>query len=142
LSSILVLRFAATGDVVRIIEHRKHGIVEVLYPASAPTALQHADYTIRAKLVIEKQRGAWGLLVDQRALPQFDDKLKAKMLTLYTYAIKKGMIGSARIVNNSLEALRLTEWLRTTELRTRVRFFTERKEAFDWLTDALRAASP
>jgi hypothetical protein len=123
---------------LQIVEHHRHRIVEVIYPTSALTALEHADYTIRIKLVIEKQRGVWGLLVDQRALPGLDQKLKAKMLALYSYAVKKGMARSARVVNGPAEALRLAEWLRTTELRSMLRFFTERREAYEWLHEALR----
>jgi hypothetical protein len=126
---------------LQIVEHRKQRIVEVIYPGVALTSLQHADYTIRIKLVIEKQRGAWGLLVDQRALSRLDDKLKDKMLALYTYALKKGMTRSARIVNTSVEALRLADWVRGTELRALLRVFTERREAYDWLSGALRADS-
>jgi hypothetical protein len=124
---------------LQIVEHRKQHIVEVIYPEASLTSLQHADYTIRIKLVMEKQRGAWGLLVDQRALARLDDKLKDKMLALYTYAVKKGMTRSARIVKSSVEALRLSDWMRGTELRSMLRVFTERKEAFDWLSSTLRA---
>jgi hypothetical protein len=128
-------------DVLRIVEHRNQHIVEVIYPKPALTALQHADYTIRIKQVIEKQHGAWGLLVDQRALSKLDEKLKDKTLTLYGYALKRGMTCSARIVNTSVEALRLADLVRRTELRSLLRVFTERKEAFDWLSATLRADS-
>jgi hypothetical protein len=124
---------------LQIVQHREQHIVEVIYPGAALTALQHADYTIRIKQIIEKQRGTWGLLVDQRAISRLDDKLKDKMLALYTYATKKGMTRSARIVNTSLEALRLADWVRGTELRSTLRVFTERQEAFDWLSAALRS---
>jgi hypothetical protein len=126
---------------LQIVEHRKQHIIEVVYPGAALTALQHADYTIRIKQVVEKQRGAWGLLVDQRALSRLDDKLKDKMLALYTFATKKGMTCSARLVNSSVEALRLSDWVRGTELRSMLRVFTERQEAFEWLSATLRAAS-
>ena len=126
---------------MRIVEHHDQCVVEVIYPVSALTALKHAEYTIRMKHVIERQRGAWGLLVDQRALSRLDERLKDKMLALYGYATKRGMTCSARIVNTSVEALRLADWVRDTELRSMLRVFTARKEALDWLMATLRADS-
>jgi hypothetical protein len=125
---------------LRIIEHEEPRIIEVVYPTAALTALGHADYTIRIKQVMEKQPGPWALLVDQRAVRRLDDKLKDKMLALYSYATKRGMIASARIVKSPTEVLRLTEMVRDGELKGRVRMFTERAEGWEWLRDELRAA--
>jgi hypothetical protein len=127
---------------VRIVEHEQPRIIEVVYPTAALTALGHADYTIRIKQAMEKQPGPWALLVDQRAVRRLDDKLKDKMLALYAFAAKRGMVASARIVKSPAEALRLTEMVRDGELKGRVRMFTERAEAWDWLREALRAAPP
>jgi hypothetical protein len=121
-----------------ILEHEDDHIVEVVYQPAPLTALEHADYTIKMKRMIEKQTGAWALLVDQRPLTRLDDKLKDKMLALYTYAIKRGMIRSARVVNSGKDALRLSEIIQDTEIKPILRIFTDRREAFDWLAAELR----
>jgi hypothetical protein len=123
---------------LKIREHHAARIIEVIYQASALTPLEHAAYTIKMKQTIEKQEGAWGLLVDQRPLTKLDDKLKEKMLALYGYALKRGMAFSARIVKSPRDALRLTEIIQDTELKPVVRIFNERKPAFDWLVESLR----
>jgi hypothetical protein len=125
---------------LEIVEHRIEHIVEVVYQAHALTAIEHAAYTIKMKQMLEKQRGPWGLLVDQRPLLKLDDKLKDKLLALYGYALKRGMAWSARVVRTPRDAQRLAEIVADEpELRARMRVFTSRREAFDWLRNSLRA---
>jgi hypothetical protein len=120
-----------------VVEYPDSRIIEVIYPSTI-TALDHAEYTIQMKQMIEKQSGAWGLLVDQRA-HRIDEKLKSKLLVLYGYAQSRGMKYSARIVNSSVEAIGLTELLRGTGLISRLRVFTDRNKGFDWLEDVLQS---
>jgi hypothetical protein len=115
----------------RIVQHRSDRIVEVVYP-EAISALDHADYTIQIKQLIDAQTSNWGLLVDQRA-HKIDEKLKGKMLALYGYAAKRRMVASARIVSSTLEQLRLSDLLRGTELKSLVRVFEQRGAAYEWL---------
>jgi hypothetical protein len=115
----------------RIVQHRGDHIVEVTYPDTI-SALDHADYTIQIKQVIDAQPATWGLLVDQRT-QRLDDKLKGKMLALYGYAMKRGMKASARVLGSSLEALRLADLVRGTTMKGVVRAFEERAEAYEWL---------
>jgi hypothetical protein len=124
----------------RIVQHRSDRIVEVVYPESI-SALDHADYTIQIKQLIDAQTTTWGLLVDQRA-HRIDDKLKGKMLALYGYAAKRRMLASARIVASTLEQLRLNDLLRGTELKALVRAFESRGDAYEWLRLTLGPPTP
>jgi hypothetical protein len=124
----------------RIVQHRSDRILEVVYP-DAISALDHADYTIQIKQLIDAQASQWGLLVDQRA-HKIDEKLKGKMLALYGYAAKKRMVASARIVSTTLEQLRLTDLLRDTELKSIVRVFEARGPAYEWLRTTVGPLPP
>jgi hypothetical protein len=124
----------------RIVQHRSDRIVEVVYPETI-TSLDHADYTIQMKQLIDAQTGSWGLLVDQRA-HRIDEKLKTKMLALYGYAAKKRMVASARIVGSTLEALRLSDVVRGTALKSLVRVFESRGDAYEWLRTTVGPAEP
>jgi hypothetical protein len=115
----------------RIVQHRSDRILEVVYPPTI-SSLDHADYTIQIKQVIDAQVQPWGLLVDQGA-HRIDDKLKGKVMALYGYAAKRKMVASARIVGSSLEQLRLSEMLRGSELKPLVRAFDARGDAYEWL---------
>lgn len=125
---------------MQIHEHKSRHIVEVTYRAAPVTALAHSTYTIKMKQIIEAQVGSWALLVDQRMLGHVDDKLKDKMLALYAFALRRGMVRSARVVRSHEDAQRLSEILHGTKLQPIVGVFTKRDEAFDWLIEALRAA--
>jgi hypothetical protein len=123
----------------KVVEHHADHIVEVIYPTSL-TPLDHAEYTIQMKQIIERQTVDWGLLVDQRALrAKFDDRLKDKLLALNSYAQKRRMIRSARVVNSPLDAVWLADLIRDTELKGILRVFTDRNEAFAWLKSTLGA---
>jgi hypothetical protein len=124
---------------LQIHQHKAQRIVEVTYKPVPVTALAHATYTIKMKQIIEDQDGAWALLVDQRLLDRVDDKLKDKMLALYAFAVRRGMLRSARVVRSHEDAQRLADILRGTNLQKIVGVFTKRQEAFDWLLDALAA---
>jgi hypothetical protein len=124
----------------RIVQHRSDRILEVVYP-DAISALDHADYTIQIKQLIDAQASQWGFLVDQRA-HKIDEKLKGKMLALYGYAAKKRMVASARIVSTTLEQLRLTDLLRDTELKSIVRVFEARGPAYEWLRTTVGPLPP
>jgi hypothetical protein len=131
---------AAGAMPFRIVQHRSDRIVEVVYPDTI-SALDHADYTIQIKQLIDAQTVSWGLLVDQRA-HKIDEKLKGKMLALYGYAAKRRMAASARIVGSTLEQLRLNELLRGTELKALVRAFEARGAAYEWLRTTIGPAAP
>jgi hypothetical protein len=61
------------------------------------------------------------------------------MVALYGYAVKRGMIMSARIVQSPRDANRLRTMIEDeTTLKERVRIFTTRHEAFDWLRESVR----
>jgi hypothetical protein len=130
---------SGTRSPLQIRQHSAAHIVEVIYKPVPVTALAHATYTIQMKQIIESQRGAWGMLVDQRLLERVDDKLKDKMLALYSYAVKRRMLRSARVVRSHEDAQRLSEILHGTAVQPLVGVFTRREEAYDWLVEALRA---
>jgi hypothetical protein len=123
---------------LEIQQHSADHIVEVIYRPVPVTALAHSTYTIKMKQIIEAQSAPWGMLVDQRLLERVDDKLKDKMLALYSYAMKKRMVRSARVVRSHADAQRLSEILHGTEVQALVGVFTKRQEAYDWLVEALR----
>lgn len=125
---------------MQIQQHKSERIVEVTYKPVPVTALAHATYTIKMKQIIEEQNGAWALLVDQRLLDHVDDKLKDKMLALYAFAVRRGMVRSARVVRSHGDAQRLSDILQGTSLEKIVGVFTKRQEALDWLLGALAAA--
>ncbi len=122
---------------MQIHQHKTQQIVEVTYKPVPVTALAHATYTIKMKQIIESQVGAWALLVDQRLLDHVDDKLKDKMLALYAFAARRGMVRSARVVRSHEDVQRLSDILQGTNLQRIVGVFTKRQEAFDWLVEAL-----
>ena len=119
-----------------IIEHAHDRIVEVVYPAHA-SAVVHAQYTVKIKQVIDAQVGPWGLLVDQHR-QHLDDRLKGKMLLLHHYAMKHGLLRSARVVRTSAEALRVSNMVRDTALAAIFRVFQDPDVALAWLRNELR----
>jgi hypothetical protein len=117
----------------RIVEHREQHIIEVIYPAH-PSMLDVTDYTLRLKRVIDAQKTDWFCLVDQRDLVvQLEGKLAEKVALLNDYAIRHGMLRSARVVASGVLGLATHRVMGSSSAQAVVRVFRNRDEALGWL---------
>ena len=114
-----------------IVEHSDR-IVEVVYPAEPDNSVV-TDYTFRIKRIIDGQNGPWMCMVDQSALKALAPRLADKIRLLNTYALRKQMVCSARVIASTAPATQSAVLSGAPGLQKVVRLFRTRGEAFVWL---------
>jgi hypothetical protein len=114
-----------------IVEH-EGAILEFVYPES-PTLRDVHDYCLDVRSRIDKQRGPWCCLVDQRKLPVMPQDFVEQVKALNTYAARRGMRKTARLVTSAVASLQAARFAREVHLVDTLRVFTSREAAFAWL---------
>jgi hypothetical protein len=114
-----------------IIEH-PGAILEFVYP-ERPSADDVAAYVSDVRRLIDRQRGPWCCLVDQTALPVMPPEFVETVKGLNTYAAKRGMRKTARLVTSAVASLQAARFAREVHLAASLRTFTSRQAALTWL---------
>jgi len=104
--------------------------VEVVYPAE-PTPRDVAEYLLAIKKVMDEIAAPWFCLVDQRALASMPEKLLEQIRTMNEYAVRKGMVRSARLVKSVFEVMENNRMAQAAQASSRS--FYDRDEALRWL---------
>ncbi len=114
-----------------IVEH-PGAIVEFVYPEQ-PTTHDVAAYVTDVRRLIDRQRGPWCCLVDQRSLPVMPQEFVETVKGLNTYAAQHGMRKTARLVTSAVASLQAARFAREVQLTNALRTFTSRAAALAWL---------
>jgi hypothetical protein len=114
-----------------IVEHPE-AIVEFVYP-ERPTTEDVANYATDVRRIIDRQRGPWCCLVDQRKLPVMPQEFVETVKGLNAYAAQRGMRKTARLVTSAVASLQAARFAREVRLVNSLRTFTSRAAALAWL---------
>jgi hypothetical protein len=117
----------------RIVVHAEPRVIEIVYPPT-PTADDVATYVREIQTTIGRQTGPWGCLVDQRELAVMQPELADRVSSLNAYAVKHGMVRSARVVRSAVANLQAARIGRDAGVELRA--FSSREEAWKWLASA------
>ncbi|MFI5299916.1 MAG: hypothetical protein ACHREM_17650 [Polyangiales bacterium] len=114
-----------------VVEHASPPIIEIVYPLQ-PTSSSIAAYVINVRNAIDRYRGEWSCLVDQRLLPEVPAQLIGPVVSLNQYARQRGMKRCARVVSSAAGFVQ-TERVIAARGDFVMRAFTTREEALSWL---------
>lgn len=114
-----------------VVEHASPPIIEIVYPLQ-PTSSSIAAYVINVRNAIDRYRGEWSCLVDQRQLPEVPTHLIGPVVSLNQYARQRGMKRCARVVSSAAGFVQ-TERVIAARGDFVMRAFTTREEALAWL---------
>jgi hypothetical protein len=116
-----------------VVEH-PGPIIEFVYP-ERPTAVDVANYVSDVRRIIQRQRGPWCCLVDQRLLPVMPQEFVEHVKDLNAYAAQHKMRKTARLVTNAVASLQAARFAREVKLASSLRTFTSRQAALAWLAE-------
>jgi hypothetical protein len=114
-----------------VVEHASPPVIEIVYPLQ-PTSSSIAAYVINVRNAIDRYRGEWSCLVDQRQLPEVPAQLIGPVVSLNQYARQRGMKRCARVVSSAAGFVQ-TERVIAARGDFVMRAFTTREEALAWL---------